>query len=84
MSLVNGWQIAQRAKSLKAPPAFYLVTGWGAEIPPDDPRRQLVDAVIAKPVDPKILDQFLAAKNDKIASCGPLKDNAIVHNSRLH
>jgi PAS domain S-box-containing protein len=72
MPLVNGWQIAQQAKSLKAPPTFYLVTGWGAEIPGDDPRRRLVDGVIAKPVDPKILDQFLSA-NPKItsASCEP-------------
>ena len=27
MPLVNGWQIAQQAKSLKVPPTFYLVTG---------------------------------------------------------
>ena len=27
MPLVNGWQIAHQAKSLKAPPTFYLVTG---------------------------------------------------------
>jgi len=73
MPLVNGWQIAQQAKFLKAPPTFYLVTGWGAEIPGDDPRRRLVDGVIAKPVDPKILDQFLSA-NPKItsASCEPI------------
>jgi CheY-like chemotaxis protein len=63
MPLVNGWEIAQRVKSLKGPPSFYLVTGWAAEIPADDPRRRLVDAVIAKPVDPNILDQLLAANN---------------------
>jgi PAS domain S-box-containing protein len=63
MPLVNGWEIAQRVKSLKGPPTFYLVTGWAAEIPADDPRRRLVDAVIAKPVDPNILDQLLAANN---------------------
>ena len=69
MPLVNGWQIAQRAKSLAVPPAFYLVTGWGAEIPGDDPRRRLVDAVIAKPIDPRILDRLLVANNNiKIGS----------------
>ena len=48
-------------------------SNWGAEIPGDDPRRRLVDGVIAKPVDPKILDQFLSA-NPKItsASCEPI------------
>src|SRR5215469_10462217 len=63
MPLINGWQIAQRAKSLKMPPAFYLVTGWGAEIPTDDPRQRLVTGVIAKPIDPKFLDELLAANN---------------------
>ena len=60
MPLVNGWEIARRAKSLKAPPTFYLVTGWAAEILADDPHRRLVDAVVAKPVDPNLLDQLLA------------------------
>jgi PAS domain S-box-containing protein len=63
MPLVNGWEVARRAKSLAAPPILYLVTGWSAEITADDPRRCLVDAVIAKPVDPKLLDQLLAADN---------------------
>jgi PAS domain S-box-containing protein len=87
MREVNGWQIAQRVKSLKVPPAFYLVTGWGAEIPADDPRRHLVDAVIAKPVDLKILDLFLAAKNErKIASCRPTEEenNGQAQNRRLN
>lgn len=83
MPLVNGWQIAQRVKSLKTPPAFYLVTGWGAEIPADDPRRQLVDAAIAKPIDPKILDQFLAdKKNSEIASRLPAEDESSPIRSR--
>jgi len=84
MPLINGWQIAQRAKSLRVPPAFYLVTGWGAEIPADDPRRGLVAAVIPKPVDPRILDQLLAANNDtKIASRATIEDenSAIVRSN---
>jgi PAS domain S-box-containing protein len=59
MPLMNGWEVARRVKSLEAPPTFYLVTGWAAEIPADDPRRGLVDAVIAKPVDLTILDRLL-------------------------
>jgi PAS domain S-box-containing protein len=60
MPIANGWEIAQRVKSLEEPPTFYLVTGWAAEIPADDPRRHLVDAVIAKPVDGKVVDDLLA------------------------
>jgi CheY-like chemotaxis protein len=75
MPLINGWQIAQRAKSLAVPPAFYLVTGWGAEIPDDDQRRRLVDAVIAKPIDPRILDNLLAAYNNIKIGSQPIIDN---------
>jgi PAS domain S-box-containing protein len=75
MPLINGWQIAQRAKSLAVPPAFYLVTGWGAEIPGDDQRRRLVDAVIAKPIDPRILDNLLAAYNNIKIGSQPIIDN---------
>jgi PAS domain S-box-containing protein len=60
MPLMNGWEIARRVKSIDAPPTVYLVTGWASEIPGNDPRRRLVDGVIAKPVDLAILDQLLA------------------------
>ena len=57
---VNGWDIARQVKSLAAPPIFYLVTGWAQEIRADDPRRSLVDAVVAKPVEPQLLDRLMA------------------------
>jgi CheY-like chemotaxis protein len=60
MPLVNGWEIARHVKSLKSPPTFNLITGWAQEIPAGDPRRGLVDAMVAKPVDPKIVDWLLA------------------------
>jgi PAS domain S-box-containing protein len=60
MPQMNGWEVARRMKSLKTPPTFYLVTGWAVEIPADDPRRRFVDAVIAKPIGLKILDELLA------------------------
>src|SRR5262249_22366955 len=63
MPVVNGWEIAQRVKPLKEPPIFYLVTGWAAEIPADDLRRHWVDGVIAKPIDPNLLDRLLAGIN---------------------
>jgi len=62
MPLINGWEIARRVKFFEAPPIFYLVTGWASEIPADDPRRRLVDGVIAKPVDLTILDRLLAGQ----------------------
>ena len=60
MPLMNGWEVARRVKSLETPPTIYLVTGWAAEIPVNDPRRRLVNAVIAKPVHLKTLDELLA------------------------
>ncbi len=57
---LNGWEIARQVKSLAAPPVFYLVTGWAQEIRADDPRRRLVDEVVAKPVEPNLLDRLLA------------------------
>ena len=56
---MNGWEVARRVKSVEMPPIFYLLTGWAAEIPADDPRRRLVDGVIAKPVDLTILERLL-------------------------
>jgi PAS domain S-box-containing protein len=62
MPQLNGWELARRVKSRKDSPAFYLLTGWAAEIPAGDPRLDLVDAVVAKPVDPRILDEILAGR----------------------
>jgi PAS domain S-box-containing protein len=60
MPIMNGWEVARRVKALKMPPAFFLVTGWAAEIPTDHGGRALVDAVIAKPINTKTVDRLLA------------------------
>jgi CheY-like chemotaxis protein len=65
MSQVNGWEVARQLKSREDPPAFYLLTGWAAEIPTDDPRRGLIDGIVSKPVDPGILDGLLARRNSE-------------------
>jgi CheY-like chemotaxis protein len=65
MRQLNGWELARRAKARKDPPAFYLLTGWAAEIPASDPRLDLVDAVVAKPIDPRILDELLAGRRSE-------------------
>jgi PAS domain S-box-containing protein len=63
MPEINGWDIARQVKSRAAPPVFYLFTGWAQEIRADDPRRRWVDAVVPKPVEPRVLDQLLAGVN---------------------
>jgi CheY-like chemotaxis protein len=60
MPEINGWDIARQVKSRLAPPAFFLFTGWAQQIRADDPRRRWVDAVVPKPVEPRVLDQLLA------------------------
>ena len=57
---LTGWEIARQVRSLAEPPVFYLVTGWAQEIRADDPRRGWVDEVVAKPVEPHLLDRLLA------------------------
>jgi PAS domain S-box-containing protein len=66
MPSVNGWEIARRVKSMPTPPVFYLVTGWAQEIAADDPRRRLVDEVVAKPLDPRVLHRLLAEAGDRV------------------
>jgi hypothetical protein len=58
--VARGGKFARRVKSLEAPRAFYLVTGWAAEVSPQSRRPTFVDGVIAKPVNPKTVDDLLA------------------------
>ena len=46
---MNGWQLADRVRGDHAGTRFYLVTGWGAVIDPDDARTRGVHGVISKP-----------------------------------
>ena len=67
MPELNGWEVAQRIRRQKDAPAFYLLTGWGAEIRADDECQEFVDGIIQKPVDPKVLDKFLAEASSRRA-----------------
>jgi PAS domain S-box-containing protein len=71
MPEINGWEVARQVKSRAAPPVFYLFTGWAQEIRADDPRRRWVDAVVPKPVEPKLLDQLLAEPRSVTKFPGP-------------
>ena len=85
MPQLNGWELARRVKSREDSPAFYLLTGWAGEIPADDPRRELVDAVVAKPVDPRILDGLLAAqKSERSRRAEPIQEDSPPNGSGRH
>jgi signal transduction histidine kinase len=60
MPEMNGWQVAERLRGMTPGVAIYLITGWAQEIPPDEPRRALIDGLISKPVNLERLEQIIA------------------------
>jgi two-component system response regulator YesN len=46
---LTGWDVAQLAKAMHPRLPVVLVTGFAHTIPPDQPERQFVDAILAKP-----------------------------------
>jgi CheY-like chemotaxis protein len=85
MPQLNGWEIARRVKFREGSPAFYLLTGWTGEIPADDSRRELVDGVVAKPVDPRILDGLLAAQKSELSRrAEPIEKGSPLNGSGHH
>ncbi len=60
MPKMDGWQLAAQLGKLEPRPPVWLLTGWAHEISPEDPRRSLVAAVLAKPIDFARLDELLA------------------------
>ncbi|HJU29007.1 MAG TPA: response regulator, partial [Candidatus Binataceae bacterium] len=57
---MNGWQVAERLRGMTPGVAIYLITGWGQEIPLDEPRRALIDGLISKPVSLERLENILS------------------------
>ena len=51
MPEMSGWQVAREIRRLAPGTPVWLLTGWANEIADDDPRRELVQGVLAKPVD---------------------------------
>ncbi len=85
MRELNGWELARQVKSLNEPPRFFLLTGWAAEIRADDPRRDSVDGVLTKPIDPKILDDLMAAKKpEKSQGAEPTEKRPLLNGSHWH
>ncbi|HET7825125.1 MAG TPA: ATP-binding protein [Anaeromyxobacter sp.] len=59
MPNMNGWQVAERVRSVAPESWFLLLTGWAQEIAQDDPKRSLVDGILAKPLDLPALRRVL-------------------------
>ncbi|HZA51951.1 MAG TPA: ATP-binding protein [Myxococcaceae bacterium] len=59
MPEMSGWQVAEAIRALAPDTRIHLITGWAAEIAPDDPRRRFVDGVLAKPLDLADLERLL-------------------------
>ncbi|HET9597724.1 MAG TPA: hypothetical protein VFP65_19200 [Anaeromyxobacteraceae bacterium] len=59
---MNGWDVAGRLRAVDPSVAAYIVTGWGHEIAPDEPRRGTVAGVLAKPLDLDELERAITAK----------------------
>jgi CheY-like chemotaxis protein len=58
---MNGWELVAVVKARWPEVRFFLATGWGAAIDPDEARAKGVEAVLAKPYRPADLDRVLAA-----------------------
>ncbi|HUJ28589.1 MAG TPA: response regulator [Myxococcales bacterium] len=51
MPEMSGWQVAREIRRIAPGTPVWLLTGWANEIAEDDPRRELVQGVLAKPID---------------------------------
>lgn len=60
---MNGWETAQAVGELAPGTQVYILTGWAQKIPEHDPRRKLVEDILAKPVDVQRIDRILANVN---------------------
>ena len=59
MPRMNGWEVAERVKSLSPDTAVFLLTGWGESVAAHE-GSQFVDRVVAKPVSAEALMEQLA------------------------
>jgi CheY-like chemotaxis protein len=56
---MNGWDVATNISHISPGTPVYLVTGWAENIPLADARRNLVKAVLSKPINLDELDRLL-------------------------
>jgi len=65
---LTGWEVARRAKALHPGLPVVLVTGSTHSIAPDQPERQFVDAILAKPCRVTELQAVLGALPGGVAA----------------
>jgi signal transduction histidine kinase/ActR/RegA family two-component response regulator len=63
MPQMSGWEVARELRRISPHPPVWMLTGWANEIAENDPRRDLVRGVLAKPLD---LDQLRALLSAQI------------------
>jgi CheY-like chemotaxis protein len=59
MPRMNGWEVAERVKSISPDTSVFLLTGWGESVAAHE-GSQFVDRVVAKPVSAEALMEQLA------------------------
>ena len=57
---MSGWQLAAEIERIAPGTAIWLVTAWANDIAANDPRRQLVRGVLAKPLDFEEVHQLVS------------------------
>lgn len=57
---MSGWQVAEKIRSAVPGTKVFLLTGFADQIQSDDPRLELVDGVLPKPIEIDRLARFLS------------------------
>ena len=62
---MSGWDVLAQLRERDGGPVTVLLTGWGAQLEPDEARARGVDFVVPKPIDTDILYAALAAAAER-------------------
>ena len=76
MPEMSGWHVAREIQRLAPGTPVWMLTGWANEISEQDPRRQYVRGVLAKPID---LDQLRALLSEPVLVPEPDEGAAALH-----
>ena len=76
MPEMSGWLVAREIQRLAPGTPVWMLTGWANEISEQDPRRQYVRGVLAKPID---LDQLRDLLTEPVLAPPPGEGAAALH-----